>query len=96
MMWFVCHQPLMPRGSHFSCFAKKSNQKKEGDPDDWPDPAMIRKKRSEKNSLSLRQFFVLIAFSFRFSGPINGDPSSRDLIASRCGGARGNDGLQFE
>ena len=44
---------------------------------------MLRKKRNEKNSLSLRQFFVLIAFFFRFSGPINGDPSSRYLIASR-------------
>ena len=28
MMWFVCHQPLMPRGSHFLCFAKESNQRK--------------------------------------------------------------------
>ena len=35
---------------------------------------MLRKKRNEKNSLSLRQFFVLIAFFLRFSGPINGDP----------------------
>jgi len=24
----VCHELLMPQGSHFSCFAKKSNQKK--------------------------------------------------------------------
>ena len=46
---------------------------------------MLRKKRNEKNSLSLKQFFVLIAFFFRFSGPINGDPSSRCLIASRSG-----------
>ena len=44
---------------------------------------MLRKKRNEKNSLSLKQFFVLIAFFFRFSGPINGDPSSRYLIAAR-------------
>ncbi len=26
--WFVCHQPLMPRGSYLSCFAKKGNPKK--------------------------------------------------------------------
>ena len=44
---------------------------------------MLRKKRNRKNSLSLKQFSVLIAFFFRFSGPINGDPSSRYLIASR-------------
>ena len=42
-----------------------------------------QKKAERKNSLSLRQFFVLIAFFFRFSGPINGDPSSGYLIASR-------------
>ena len=82
--WFVCHGPLMPRGSHFSSFAKKSNQKK-ATPDDWPFPAMLRKKRNEKNSLSLKQFFVLIAFFFRFSGPINGDSSRQYLIASRLG-----------
>ncbi len=35
---------------------------------------MLRKKRNEKNSLSLKQFSVLIAFFFRFSGPINGNP----------------------
>ena len=46
---------------------------------------MLRKKRNEKNSLSLRQFFVLIAFFLRFSGPINGDPQSRYFIASRWG-----------
>ncbi len=67
--------PLMPRGSHFFCFAKKSNQKK-ATPTIVLIPAMLRKKRNEKNSLSLKQFFVLIAFFFRFSGPINGDPSN--------------------
>ena len=46
---------------------------------------MLRKKRNEKNSLSLRQFFVLIAFFFRFSGPINEAPPNRYLIATRCG-----------
>ncbi|MBC7708933.1 MAG: hypothetical protein H7203_02650 [Rhizobacter sp.] len=56
---------------------------------------MLRKKRNEKKSLSLKQFFVLIAFFFRFSGPINGDPSSRYLIASRWGlGFRWKDGPQ--
>ena len=61
---------------------KESNQRK-GDPDDCPDPAMLRKKRNEKKLATLRQFFVLIAFFLRFSGPINGDPSNRYLIASR-------------
>ena len=44
---------------------------------------MLRKKRNENNSLTLRRFFVLIALFLRFSGPINGDPSSRYWIASR-------------
>ena len=44
---------------------------------------MLRKKRNEKKLATLRQFFVLIAFFFRFSEPINGDPSSGYLIASR-------------
>ena len=78
----------MPRTAHAAgqslSFAspKESNQRK-GDPDDWPFPALLRKKRNGKNSLSLKQFSVLIAFFLRFSGPINGDPSDGYLIASR-------------
>ena len=34
----LCHELLMPQGSHFSCFAKKSNQKKARDADIRPDP----------------------------------------------------------
>jgi hypothetical protein len=82
MMRFVCHVPLMPRGSHFLLLRQKKVTKK-GDPDDWPDPAMLRKKRNGGNSLTLKQSAVLIAFFLRFSGPINGDPSNRYLIASR-------------
>ena len=44
-----------------------------------------QKKAERKKLASLRQFFVLIAFFFRFSGPINGDPSNQYLIASRLG-----------
>jgi hypothetical protein len=82
MMWLVCHVPLVPRGSHLFCFAKKGNQRK-GDPDDWPIPAMLRKKRNGPKLATLKQRAVLIAFFLRFSGPINGDPSSRYLIALR-------------
>jgi hypothetical protein len=46
--------PLMPRGSYLFCFAKKGNPKKaESVGDDWPDPAMLRKKRNEKKIDSL-------------------------------------------
>ena len=74
--------PLMPRGSHFSCFAKKSNQKK-ATPTIGPILRCSEKSGTEKNSLSLKQFSVLIAFFLRFSGPINGDPSQLYLIAMR-------------
>ena len=71
----------MPQGGHF-LLLRQEKEPKEGDPDDWPDPAMLRKKRNGKNSLALKQFSVLIAFFLRFSGPINGDPSDGYLIAS--------------
>jgi hypothetical protein len=75
----------MPRGSYLFCFAKKGNPKKaESVGDDWPDPAMLRKKRNSPKLATLKQRAVLIAFFFRLSGPINGDPSNRYLIASRC------------
>ena len=72
MMWFVCHARLSPVGETLSFASPKESNQRKGDPDDWPDPAMLRKKRNEKNSLSLRQFFVLIAFFLRFSGPSTG------------------------
>jgi hypothetical protein len=81
----VCHDAARAAGQSLSFASPKESNQRKGDPDDWPDPAMLRKKRNEKNSLPLRQFFVLIAFFFRFSGPINGDPSSRRLIDSRIG-----------
>jgi hypothetical protein len=67
----------MPRAAHAAgqslSFAspKASNQRK-GDPDDCPDPAMLRKKRNGPKLAALKQRAVLIAFFFRFSGPING------------------------
>ena len=46
----VCHELLMPQGSHFSCFAKKSDQRKA-----TPTFALIRdlkrKRRAVRNSL---------------------------------------------
>ena len=79
----VLAPPVSPDGEALSFASPKESNQRKGDPDDCPIPAMLRKRRNEKNSLSLRQFFVLIAFFLRFSGPINGDPSSRYLIASR-------------
>ena len=46
---------------------------------------MLRKKRNGPKLAALKQRAVLIAFFLRFSGPINGDPSNRYLIASRWG-----------
>ena len=79
----------MPRGSHFFCFAKKSNQKK-ATPTIGLFLRCSEKKRNGKNSLSLKQFSVLIAFFFRFSGPINGDPVEPkfDRLAMRITSAR--------
>jgi hypothetical protein len=44
---------------------------------------MLRKKRNGPKLAALKQRAVLIAFFLRFSGPINGDPSGRYVIASR-------------
>jgi hypothetical protein len=60
----------MPRGSYLFCFAKKGNPKKA-----TPTIGLILRcseKAERKKLATLRQFFVLIAFFFRFSGPING------------------------
>ena len=75
--------PLMPRGSHFSCLAKKSDQKK-ATPTIVPGlrrgrllSCDVQKKAERPELATLKQRAVLIAFFFRFSGLINGDPSSR-------------------
>jgi hypothetical protein len=57
--------------SYFSCFAKKSNQKKA-----TPTIVLILRcseKSGTKKLASLKQFSVLIAFFLRFSGAIHGD-----------------------
>ena len=53
---FVCHIPLMPRGQSLSFASPKASNQRKGDPDDWPDPAMLRKKRNRKNSLRSDSF----------------------------------------
>ena len=63
----VSHELLMPQGSHFSCFAKKSNQKKA-----TPTFALIRdlkrKRRAVRNSLALKQRTASSTFSLQISG----------------------------
>ena len=55
MMWFVRHAPVSPLGeSHF--VLRQEKYPKEGDPDDCPDPAMLRKKRNGENSLRSNSF----------------------------------------
>ena len=63
---FVCHGPLMPRGSHFSCFAKKSNQKK-------ATPTIVLFLRcSEKSGTKKTRFAQTIFRSYRFFLPLLG------------------------
>ena len=63
----LCHELLMPQGSHFSCFAKKSDQKKA-----TPTFALIRdlkrKRRAVRNSLALKQRTASSTFSRQISG----------------------------
>jgi hypothetical protein len=42
---------LVPQGSNFLLLRQKKGHQRKGDPDDRPDPAMLRKKRNGKNSL---------------------------------------------
>jgi hypothetical protein len=69
---------LMPQGSNFLLLRQKKSHQRKGDPDDCPDPAMLRKKRNGPKLASLRQRAVLIAFFLRFSGTIHGDPGAGD------------------
>jgi hypothetical protein len=47
---------LMPQGSNFLLLRQKKSHQRKGDPDDCPDPAMLRKKRNGKNSLRSNSF----------------------------------------
>ena len=67
----VCHELLVPQGSHFSCFAKKSNQKKA-----TPTFALIRDLERKRGAVgnSLRSNSRLLDPRFRFKswGRIHG------------------------
>ena len=84
----VCHELLMPQGSHFSCFAKKSNQKKA-----TPTFALIRdlqrKRRTIRNSLRSNNGPTHHPNARRLHsksrGRIHGNPPNQFLIASRWG-----------
>ena len=69
----VCQELLMPQGSHFSCFAKKSNQKKA-----TPTFALIRdlkrKRRAVRNSLRSNSGPLHRRFHSKSRGRMNGDP----------------------
>ena len=62
----VCHGPLMPRGSHFSCFAKKSNQKKA-----TPTIGLFLR-CSEKSGTKKTRFAQTVFRSSRFFPPLLG------------------------
>ena len=63
--WLACNVLLMPRGNHFFCFAKKNNKKKAGLTFATIGlfPRFAAEKAERKKLASLKQFFVLIAFS---------------------------------
>ena len=69
----LCHELLMPQGSHFSCFAKKSDQKKT-----TPTFALIRdlkrKRRAVRNSLRSNNGLLHQCFHSKSRGRIKGDP----------------------
>ena len=74
----VSHELLMPQGSHFSCFAKKSNQKKA-----TPTFALIRdlerKRGAVGNSLRSNSRPLHPRFHSKSRGRIHGDPVERIL-----------------
>ena len=63
----LCHELLMPQGSHFSCFAKKSNQKK-ATPDIRPDPRFEAKTSRGPKLATLKQRTASSTFSLQISG----------------------------
>ena len=69
----LCHELLMPQGSHFSCFVKISNQKKA-----TPTFALIRdlkrKRHAVRNSLRSNSEPLHRRFHFKSRGRIHGDP----------------------
>jgi hypothetical protein len=74
---------LMPQGSNFLLLRQKTSHQRKGDPDDCPDPAMLRKKRNGPKLASLKHRAVLIAFFLRFSRTIHGARRIRRLFASQ-------------
>ena len=77
----VCHELLMPQGSHFSCFVKISNQKKA-----TPTFALIRdlkrKRRAVRNSLRSNSGPLHRRFHSKSRGRIHGEPF--EPIFDRC------------
>ena len=77
----LCHELLMPQGSHLSCFAKKSNQKKA-----TPTFALIqdleRKHRAVGNSLRSNNRLLHRCFRSKSWGRMDGDPA--EPIFDRC------------
>ena len=73
----LCHELLMPQGSHFSCSAKKSNQKKAA-----PTFALIRnfnrKRGAVRNSLALKQRTASSTFSIEIAGVNTRGPRRTD------------------
>jgi hypothetical protein len=74
MMWFVGHAPISPVGESLSFASPKESNQRKGDPEDWPDPAMLRKKRNEKTRYAQTVFrsdrFFLLLLGANQRGPI--------------------------
>ena len=79
----VSHELLMPQGSHFSCFAKKSNQKK-ATPDNRPDPRFEAKtSRGPKLASAQTTDRFIDVFTPNLGGEYTGAQSNRYLITAR-------------
>ena len=68
MKQFVCLATFSPVGDSLSSASPKESDQRRGDPDDWPDPTMLRKEAERKKLASRRQFFVVIALVFPLLG----------------------------
>jgi hypothetical protein len=77
--------PVSPLASYFLKLGQKKVTKEKAAPTIGLFLRCSEKSGTARNSLSLKQRAVLVAFFFHFSGPINRGLSRRCLVASRRG-----------
>ena len=77
MMWFVCHQPLMPRGSNFLLLRQKKVTKAKATPTFALIRDLKRKRRAVRNSLRSNNGPLHRRFRFKSRRPIDVGPVGR-------------------